>query len=246
VAYTHAEKLTASDDIAKQTMQTVSQMFSGGKAKRQSRAQALAAAEQARQSSLASTIEAGSADDTLTTATAANEFQPVIKYQHICLQLDDLLVLIDPVNYQATDSGNHAVLDIDGSDQKNILRFFYDLHSLTFKRKPQSVHWQNFIWPPQQGLPSHIQQADMAYSMQQTFLQHLAKKQRFTHILIFSDGYVEAVLGSDNVTQAQHGSLSTVQNVPVLHVAALQQYWRSSAAKLKLWQGLQTLFKADN
>jgi hypothetical protein len=57
---------------------------------------------------------------------------------------------------------------------------------------------------------------------------------------------VEAVLGSDNVTQAQHGNLSTVQNMPVLHVAALQQYWRSSAAKLKLWQGLQTLFKAGN
>ncbi len=226
VAYTNAANYTG-DSLAKQTMQSVTDMFKGGKAKKQSKAQAIVEAEQAKKE------EAAFLDAEKQVAPASSL---LIDYQHYCIQLDNLLVIIDPVNYLNSED---LPLSFDEQAQNHIVRFLHDIHSLTFKIKPVSIKLNAYAWPPHKALPSEIQQADMAFSMEQAFLQSLSQVQPFHQVLVFSNGYTDALFGDVKRESLEHGSLAMIQNVKALHVQCVQNYWENSHLKNQLWQSLQ-------
>ncbi|MCK5880921.1 MAG: hypothetical protein KAG18_03535, partial [Sinobacterium sp.] len=233
--YTNADNHTG-DSLAKQTMQSVSELFNTGKTKRQSRAQAVLAAEEAKVADAAESATDEQLDPQST----------VLPYQHYCIQLDTLLVIIDPSYYQtSTGGGESSVLAFDDAGQKNIVRFLRDIYSLTFKKNSNRLCLNTFSWPPHQALPGHIQQAQMAYSMQQSFLETLSQTQHFDYALVFSEGYVGALFGEEEKQTLAHGYLSKLQGVNTLKVGSLQSYWKNSQLKNDLWSSLQALTHAS-
>lgn len=229
VAYTNA----SSDDIAKQTIQSVSDLFSGPKSKRQSRAQAVLAAEKAR-------AEAASAAEQLAGSSKEGEIESLscVNYQHHCIQLDDLLVIIDPVDYLSAE-GSQFPLAFDAVGQKQVVRFLHDVYSLAFKKKASAISINTFVWPPHKALPGRISPADM----QQAFLNTLAQNQTFTYALVFSEGYVDALFSDADKTPLSHGYLSRIQTVNTLKVSSLQSYWANSSLKNALWYSVQSLIQ---
>ena len=238
-----------SESLAKTTMRSVSELFStSAKSKRKTRAQVLQQVEaDALHDSQQVNDKAVKKGDVNQDSNSGNNAEleiqtAVINYQHFCIQLDDLLVIIDPVQVNKIDDS--LVMTFDDANQKMLVRFLHDIYTLTFNKKPTAITLNTFVWPPHKDLPNEVQQAQMAYSMEQSFLGELATAQAYQQILVFSEGYIDALFGANskaNESQPQHGVISSIHGKKTLHVPSVQSHWQQADFKLFLWQSLQQL-----
>ena len=168
------------------------------------------------------------------TIGSSAELEPFV---HWCWQFDNFLFVINP-----------AQIDHSDEAKRYIYRFLLDVFRAckTYQQSDLSKHKAKpykpsfvdsvFSWPPKIKMPNGINQQEMAFSTEQSFIAALADQQTFDFVLLLSDDLLPSLI-PEAVDHYQRGKL---QNKPLLCLESVENYFAEPAKKAKLWQALKS------